>query len=388
MKIDLSNIPVIDNHCHPFVLGREPEVFAKNFCIGLYPVSEENMKSTIYYQQVINALRKFFNLPETATEEEVVALRNKYAQEDRVNYAHKLFESQNIKGFLCDFGFPISQITNPENKLTDSEIKEYRDACEGYTDIYNIDRIEWVANRIVEEEPSFDEFESRLVKDTKKLVQEKNLIALKSVVAYYTGLDVRPLSRDEFKKGYYLYLYDPDNWEYRKMFHDFIFIKACEICRELDIPLQVHTGLGDTPHCHIVRVNPANLTDALNDPRVMGTTIVLIHGGYPYCEELGMLVNHFEHVYCDCSSFIPFAGIAAYDKLKALLELCPTKKLFFGTDAGLILEGLWFGTMNFKKVYARILEELIDDGYITYEFAMQSAEDILYNNVKRVYKLK
>ncbi len=387
MKIDLSNIPVIDNHCHPFVLGREPEVFADNFCIGLYPVSTESMRSTFYYQQVINALKRFFGLPETATEEEVVALRNKYAQEDRTAYAHRLFKDQNIKAFLCDFGFPISQITNPEKKLTDAEIKEYRAACEGCTDIYNIDRIEWIANRIVAEEPSFDEFERRLVEETKALVREKKLIALKSVVAYYTGLDVRPLSRDEFRKGYYLYLYNRDNWEYNKMFRDFIFMKACEICRELDIPLQVHTGLGDTPHCHIVRVNPANLTDALNDPRVMGTKIVLIHGGYPYCEELGMLVNHFENVFCDCSSFIPFAGIAAYDKLKALLELCPTRKLFFGTDAGLILEGLWFGAMNFKKVYARILEELIDDGYITYDFAMQSAEDILYNNVRRVYKI-
>ena len=98
MKIDLSGIPVIDNHCHPFLRGREPEVFAENFCIGLYPVSAENMKSTFYYQQVINALKGFFELPDTAAAEEVIAVRNKYAGENRLEYAHRLFESQNIKG--------------------------------------------------------------------------------------------------------------------------------------------------------------------------------------------------------------------------------------------------------------------------------------------------
>ncbi len=193
MKIDLSGIPVIDNHCHPFVLGREPEIFAENFCIGLYPVSAEHMRSTFYYQQVINALKRFFDLPEGATEEEVLALRDKCAREDRQGYAHRLLKSQNIQGFLCDFGFPISQITNPENKLTDEEIREYRDACEDYAEIYNIDRIEWVANRIVAEEPSFDEFERRLVEETKALVKEKKLRIPQNVPGFHFYQSLRDL---------------------------------------------------------------------------------------------------------------------------------------------------------------------------------------------------
>lgn len=385
MKIDLSSLPVIDNHCHPFPVGREPKDYERNFCIGLYEVPAEDMRNTIYFQQVVNALRKYLEMPEDATVDEVIAKRNDLALNHRKEYAQKLFKSANIVGFLCDFGFPISQKRHPELALTETEIKEYYDHC-GNIEIKAIDRIEWIANRLLKEELPFDTFAERLAKETKEMVKEKNLIAIKSVIAYYTGTDVKPLSYQEFRKGYYLYLSDPKNWDYEKTVRDFTFITACEVCRDLDIPLQVHTGLGDTPDCHIVRVNPGLLTDCFNDPRCKDTKIVLIHGGYPYCEELGMIVNHYKNVYCDISSFIPFASIACEDKVKSLLELAPMNKVFFGTDGGIILESLWFGAINFKKVFAKILEELIDDGYLTYDFAMQCAENILYKNVKRVYK--
>ncbi len=385
MNIDLASIPVIDNHCHPFPQGREPAHYERNFCIGFYDVPPVDMRNTLYFNQVINALRRYYGLPETATVDEVIAKRNELALGDRKAYAQKLFKDANIVGFLCDFGFPISRKHHPELALTQAEIDEYYDCC-GDVAIGSIDRIEWVANRLLDEHLPFDVFEERLVKETKEMVEKRNLISIKSVIAYYTGLDVRPLSPAEFRKGYYLYLSDRSNWDYEKMVRDFTFIKACEICRDLDIPLQVHTGLGDTPDCHIVRVNPGLLTDCLNDPRCIDTTVVLIHGGYPYCEELGMMVNHYPNVYCDISSFIPFASIACEDKVKSLLELAPLNKVFFGTDGGIILESLWFGALNFKRVFAKILSELIDDGYITYDFAMESAENILYKNVQRVYK--
>lgn len=385
MKIDLSKLPVIDNHCHPFPAGREPAEYERNFCIGLYPVPAEDMRNTIYFQMVINELRSFYKMPEDSTVDEVIAKRNDLALNHRKEYAQQLFKDANIVGFLCDFGFPITRKRDPEKILKDFEIEEYYDHC-GDIEIKAIDRIEWIANRLLEEQIPFDEFEKRLVEETKQMVKDKNLIAVKSVIAYYTGLQVNALSYQGFRDGYYAYFSDKNDWDAEKAVRDFTFVKACEICRDLDIPLQIHTGLGDTPDCHIVRCNPGLLTDAINDPRCKDTKLVLIHGGYPYLEELGMMVNHYKNVYADISSFIPFASIACEEKVKNLMELAPLNKIFFGTDGGIILESLWYGAINFKRVFAKILEELIDDGYITYEFAIQTAENILYKNVKRVYK--
>lgn len=197
MNIDLASIPVIDNHCHPFPQGREPAHYERNFCIGFYDVPPVDMRNTLYFNQVINALRRYYGLPETATVDEVIAKRNELALGDRKAYAQKLFKDANIVGFLCDFGFPISRKHHPELALTQAEIDEYYDCC-GDVAIGSIDRIEWVANRLLDEHLPFDVFEERLVKETKEMVEKRNLISIKSVIAYYTGLDVRPLSPAEF----------------------------------------------------------------------------------------------------------------------------------------------------------------------------------------------
>ncbi len=385
MKIDLSGIPMIDNHCHPFPKGREPEHFERNFCTGFLNVSPEDMRNTLYFQQTANELRRILGLGQDASIDEIIEKRNEQAIGNRKEYCKKLFEDAGIVAFLSDFGFPISRKHHPELALRQEEIDEYYELC-GDVKVGSLDRIEWIANRLLDEELPFDEFEARLVKETKEMIEKRNLIGLKSVVAYYTGTDVRPLSQDEFRKGYYLYLYDRKNWGYEKMIRDFTFIKACEICRDLDIPLQVHTGLGDTPDCHIVRVNPALLTDCLNDPRCKDTTVILIHGGYPYCEELGMMTNHYPNVYADISAVFPFASIGGEEKLRNMLEMAPLNKVLFATDGGLIPENLWFGALNFRRVFTKVLQDLVDAGYVQYDFAMQSAENVMHRNVERIYK--
>ena len=40
-----------------------------------------------------------------------------------------------------------------------------------------------------------------------------------------------------------------------------------------------------------------------------------------------------------------------------------------------------------KKALGRALDSLVDRGYISLSFAEQSAENILYRNVDRIYKL-
>lgn len=70
----------------------------------------------------------------------------------------------------------------------------------------------------------------------------------------------------------------------------------------------------------------------MNLPEIRETKLMLIHGAYPYLEELGMILNHYENVYADISSFCPYASIAAEDKLLKLFELAPLNKVCFGTD--------------------------------------------------------
>lgn len=382
MKLDLTNYPITDNHCHPFPLNREHKEFERNFCIGLYPVESEDMRNTLYYHMMIKELKRIFNLPEITSDAEIIARRNKEALENRTEYVKMLFKDAGYDRLLVDFGYPISQRT-----LKPEEIDEmYHDCSE--QKIYCINRIEWVANDLIKNKVPFSSFTKLLVENTKKMVTSQKLIAIKSVIAYFTGLEVKITPIEIVEKSYNEFLANPSDRVAEKFVRDYCFLVACDICHELGIPLQIHTGLGDSPDCNLLKGNPFLLYDVLNLPKVRETKIMLIHGSYPYLEELGMLLNHYTNVFADISSLCPYASIAAEDKLLKLFELAPLNKVCFGTDGAGIPEHAWFGAVYLKRVLADALNSLVERGHISYEFAEKSARNILTDNASRIYNLK
>ncbi|MCU6748776.1 amidohydrolase family protein [Faecalicatena acetigenes] len=378
-KLDLSGIPAIDNHCHPFPYGREAKDFERALCIGLYPVESEDMRHTILYHMMTNELKRFFKMDAGASQEEVVKQRNKARSMN--TYVQDLIKDAGLEALLVDFGYPITRKT-----LTSQEISDFYKEV-GDTKVYGINRIEWVAEKILAEEPSFDEFTRRLKEDTVAMIKNENLVAVKSVIAYLTGLKVEVLSEEEFRSGYYAYLADPQDIVAEKKVRDYTFLKGCEICREQDVPLQIHTGLGDSPDCNMLQCNPLLLFDAINSSYCQGTKIVLIHASYPYLEELGILLNHYTNIYADVSSMIPYASFAADDKLLKLFEMAPLNKIFYGSDGAGVPEHMWLAARFVRKSLARALETLMDRGYITEEYAMKAARNILCDNLRRVYKI-
>lgn len=377
--LDLSGIPVIDNHCHPFPHKREPEEFERTLCIGLYPVKSEDMQHTVYYQMMLHELKRFFHLPDDTPDADVIAHRNKMRAED--GYVQELIKDAGLEELLVDFGYPITRKT-----LTCEEINEFYQSTDN-AKIHKINRIEWVANAILKDEPSFDQFTHRLKKETSAMIRDEHLVAVKSVIAYLTGLEVCVLPEDEFRKGYYAFLANQDDREAEKKVRDYTFLKGCEICRELDIPLQIHTGLGDSPDCNMLKCNPLLLFDAINSPYCQGTKLVFIHASYPYLEELGILLNHYTDIYADISSMIPYAGFAADDKLLKLFEMAPLNKVMYGSDGAGTPEHMWFAAHFGRRTLGRALESLMERGYITKDYAMTAAHNILCGNAQQLYKI-
>ncbi len=385
-KLDFSQIPLIDNHCHPFPAEREPKDFPCALCIGLLPVKPEDMKNTLLYHMMVAELRRFLELPEDSSDEEVLERRNQLYKEDPDKYVQSLIQDAGLEALLVDFGYPISQKQYPERYLKQKELDDFASQTSTIS-VHSINRIDWVANRLLKEGISFDEFETRLVSETKAMIKDQHLIALKSVIAYLTGLQIEILPTEEVRKGYYAYLADPKDTAAEKIIRDYTFVKACEICAECDIPLQVHTGIGDSPDCNLLKVNPCLMHNVFNDPRCQKAKIILIHASYPYLEELGMLLNHYSNVYADLSSMVPYASFAADDKLAKIFEMAPLSKLFYGTDGAVIPEHMWLGAHIFRRALEKTFEAFVDKGYITKDYAMKAANMIMHENIKRVYEL-
>ena len=334
----------------------------------------------MFFNMFVKQYSEFMGMPSDTTIEQLFDESNRLVTEDRKNYIAKLFADVKLKGLVTDMGYPVSK-----KLLQPNEIAEYDEDMVGYIDA-RLNRIEWVCEDILEDGThSFEEFTELFMKKIEEITNRPHHVGLKSIIAYKTGLDVKVLSEEEFRKGYYLYLSDPKNREYEKVVRDYCFCKTCEFCAEKDLPMQVHTGTGDGPLNNVRYANPMLLYEAVNAyPK---TRMMLIHCGYPYAEELGIMMNHYENVYGDVSEMLIVSGAGGATKIRDILEMAPTKKLMYGSDGGAPVEFIWYAAKMFRKYFTDVLQSFVDEGYITYEFAMTAARDIMYENAKRFYKI-
>jgi len=382
MKIDLSGILLLDNHAHPFPGGRSSQTtYERNFTLSLTPKNPTDIRSTLLFEMLNRRLRRVLDLPENCGIEEIKTRRKELLEKDRKAYIDMLWKDAGYGGMIADVGSPVTK-----NLLTKEELAGFEQDLDGYF-MHKVNRLEWVAEDIIESGThSFEEFTQQYVDGLKRMAKEQNLVGLKSIIAYKTGLEVRVLTEAQFREAYYLYLSDPANRDYEKVFRDYCFCKGCEVAAELDLPLQIHTALGDSPMLNLHKCDPLHLYDAINT--YPDTKFVLIHAGYPYCEELGFLMAHYDNVYGDVSSMVPFASIAGETKIRSIMEMAPMTKLMFGTDAGGIPEQFWYGGILFRSFFTNILQDLVDKDYISYSFAMETAENVMHKNVRRLYKVQ
>lgn len=75
---------------------------------------------------------------------------------------------------------------------------------------------------------------------------------------------------------------------------------------DLGRPFQVHAGIGD-PEIRIAEANPLLLEEILRTPEGSAVPIVLIHGSYPWHEELAYVALTKPYVHADLSLFNLFS---------------------------------------------------------------------------------
>ncbi len=282
---------------------------------------------------------------------------------------------------IADIGSPVTN-----KRLTKVELDEFAYLNQSIKVGY-INRIERVTDDLLEKHLPFSEFRQMLVQNLEAMVKDENLIALKSIIAYRTGLEIVPLSISEVQKGYYAYLADINDKSAEKKIRDFVFLTSAALCKEMQIPLQVHTGAGDSPLSNLIINNPLLLFQAINDPRCKDTRIMMVHAGNPNVEYAAYLVGHYPNLYLDVSSMLPYFAHAVETKLKTIFEFAPFNKVMYGSDAGGIPDHFWFAAKYFKRVLGKILSEFVEDKILSEEYALKAGEMILSENARKFYKL-
>ncbi len=371
---DLSAMPVVDGHCHPLLpdpWSISPETFLGLFTEARSGTMAAHVPHTGYYRRALRALASLVGTEPRV--EDVLARRAAVG----ANVARRALEEMRVAALLVDTGHP------PEAMGLD-EMRRLL-PCP----IHEVFRIEMAAERLLGRGLSCDEFLEAFRGDLGRAAER--CVALKTIVAYRSGLAVREWPREDVAAAYVRALGRVrDGGPARltdKPLLDTLVHAALEAARATGRPLQVHTGLGD-PDIDLLHANPLLLRPLLEDPRWREVRLVLLHMAYPYVREAAFMAAVWPQVYVDLSVVPAFLGPGSIPPLVEALALAPASKLLYGSDVGGLPELFALAAGWTRAALGEALGWLVERGGLTGEEAGSAGRQILAGNAEALYGLR
>jgi hypothetical protein len=372
--MDLEHVPAIDHHAHnlltPEAAARTP--FRAAFTEGYDPaVLAEHAQHTLFYRRSLREIAEVIGCG--PSEEAVLARRAELGEEE---LAARFFRAANLELVMLDDGFMPGQIRQT--------------AWHGrFVPVRRIVRIEAVAEDLLGPSASFEEFVDRFRAALDP--PPEGAVGLKTIAAYRTGLEVGRPSADEARAAWQAWKQGvtPERRPRLadKTLVDFLLDAALEVAAKHRLPVQVHTGFGD-PDLDLRLANPLCLRRVFEDRRFREVPVMLLHASYPFAREAGYLASVYPNVYLDLGLAVPFLSTSGMrEAARMLLELAPTTKLLYSSDAHLYPELFYLGARWGRRVLGGCLEEAVRDGDLTAGEADAVAEAVLRGNARRVYGL-
>ena len=385
--IDLSGIPVIDNHVHPWrettrhltidELRGHPafsDAVLTSVRRPFLPVDqlEPSLKlfrdTNLGARYLLGELARFLDVDEDWRT--VVDARNSAAEADYRAWTDRLFKDVGIDGLLVDEG-------GGKPRITLDELGKHVPAR-----LWRVARTDNFIRDLLLETDNWPRFFERYQRELEAAIAD-GAIAFKSVIAYRTGLDVQPVSEDEARRNFESNRQDLEHAQ--KGLRDFLLCHTMDVARERGMWMHIHAAVGD-PDIVYQRANPAQLYPLLHSERFRANRVVLIHGGWPWVDEAAAIASILPNVYVDVSEGTLFGMPNVRQRIMEVLEACPYSKILYGAD-GSIPEALWITARRYKAVLARVLEDLVAEGFCNRREAVQVARLILHDNAVRMYSL-
>jgi predicted TIM-barrel fold metal-dependent hydrolase len=215
-------------------------------------------------------------------------------------------------------------------------------------------------------------------------------VALKSIVAYRTGLDVSEWTEEETEASLREFRRSAEEGKarlaHKPLLDTLLHVAFAEAARQ-EVPLQFHVGYGDAD-TDLLLGNPLHLRGVLERPDYRGMSVVLLHECYPYTRQGGYLAAIYENVYLDLSYGIPLLG---YGEMLSFtheaLGVAPISKLLYSSDGIGVPELHWMSALDGRRVLGQALEELVAHGELSIPEAEAAGEDVLRGNAIRLYRL-
>lgn len=360
-------MPLVDQHCH----GVRRDDLTRAAFEGLITEGGPSPAGTTHFDSPVGlAIRRWcapvLGLEPYAAPDAYLDRRVELGAEEA---NRRLLRAAGIADFCVDTGLTDDVL------LTPAEMGRLGDAR-----AHEIVRIESVAEDVAGRSPPATAYAAEF---TDELVRRADrAVGLKTVIAYRIGLDFdpRPPEPREVTAAATQWLAGPGRLTDPVLLRHALWTGA-EIAGDRGLPLQVHTGLGDTD-LTLHRANPALLTDFI---RLVPAPIVLLHC-YPYIREAAYLAAVYPHVHADIGLTVTYTAASSARVIAEVLELAPFHKVLFSTDCYGLAELCHLGAHYHRQGLAAVLTGRSEEWSPT--DAVRIARLIGAVNARRLYPLE
>ncbi len=376
--IDLASIPLADNHCHGIYQTQQPanltawrQLFTESTDPGM---RSTHVATTLFYHRFIHEVAAFFQCE--PTEEAVLAARQQYDDQSLISM---FLQAANFDTLFIDKGYPPAQLL-----ISDALVSNLAN-CR----VAPMLRVELLMQRLIAENDTLSAVVAAL-RAALQDVRGQGYVALKSIVAYRTGLNIQTwdsaaveaafaVARREVAAKGSLRLS-------QKPLLDALLLVTFEEAALQELPVQFHTGYGDTD-ADMLLANPLQLRAVLEQRKFRAMPFVLLHESYPYARQGAYLATVYENVYFDLSYGIPYLGYhEMVDFTRAALSVAPISKLLYSSDAVGVPELHWGSAITGRRILGQVLGECVANGELSATEAEQAGVAILRDNALRLYK--
>ena len=389
-RVDLSDAEIVDNHCHGMVVDEmlkpDPATFEARLTLtgqayltsnqhdpGVWRSIEALVGGNAYSLISRRWLSQFLHCPEDPAS--LAQARDRVLRADPVGYTRRLLADQKIVELVADEGYTYMPVGGADLERLVA------------IPVHRVARIESFIDDLIRQDlADLDGFADALQQQLDEAAADPRTIALKSVIAYRTGLDITEPAKSEAASAFQRWRAAgwTDSRADSKPVRDYLLHLAMPIIERHNIALHIHCGDGD-PDVVFEHSRPQDLYGFLR--RYDRRPIVLMHAGHPWSEEAAYIAAILPHVYIDLSVLIPWASLNIESYLARLIGMMPSSKLLYSSDQVYEPELFWLPARFARRALERALSAAADADYLTTAEAESIGRGILAGNTRRVHDL-
>ncbi|HEY2702515.1 MAG TPA: amidohydrolase family protein [Candidatus Dormibacteraeota bacterium] len=371
-----AGVAAVDHHCHPL---RRPQrrigaaELRSVFSESLEPRQiAEHVPHTAVYRDALRRLAA-----ELACDPTEAAVLEARSRRDPAVHLGALLLRSGTGAMLLDRGVGLGAM-DPEEHARTVPVPQRE-----------VIRLETLAEALVPHCASVGEWLGAVRTELRREVVARRAVAVKTIAAYRASLRLRPPDRAAAAADYAELRRLAGRGEVRlqgdPLCHT-LLLEAAEEVRRLELPLQVHCGIGDAD-ADLAETSPLGLRPLLGGGRVAGLRIVLLHC-YPYHREAAYLCAVHADVHMDLSLALPQAGLDGSRAMRETLGLCPWTKLLYATDATALPEAYLVAAERHREALAGALAELVAAATLDEGEAVEVGRRVLAGNAAVLYRLE